>query len=71
MEEVYFDHYESQNDKDFPDFLQITICKEGEKCFVMNIDNVSYEQAQELFNNIADKDSYMHLEFGRLWLKLK
>lgn len=66
MEEVYFDHYQSRNEDDFPDFLQITICKEGEKCFVMNIDNVDYEQAKNLFNNIIDKESYAHLGFGEL-----
>lgn len=65
-EEIYFDHYKSRGSNDFTDFLQITICKDGEKCFVMNIDNVTYEQARELFDNIADKDSYNHLEFGEL-----
>lgn len=47
-EEVYFDHYTSKDNKDFP------------------IDNISYEQAIELFNNINDKDSYACLEFGEL-----
>ena len=50
----------------FPDFLQITICRGGEKCFVMNIDNVSYELARELFDNIAHKDTYENMGFGKL-----
>lgn len=65
-EELYFDHYESRNSEDYPDFLQITICKDGEKETVINIDNVSLEEARELFSNISNKDSYRYLGFGEL-----